>query len=49
MRKYRDEVRELIKTVAENSHQNAMKQFEKGEMPNGTIDRCKISKDRDAS
>ena len=30
MRKYKDEAMELIKTVAENSHHNVAKPFERG-------------------
>ena len=33
MRKYEDDVMELIETVAENSHHNAAKPFGRGAMP----------------
>ena len=37
MRKYEDEAIELIKTMAENSHHNAVKPFERGAMPKGQL------------
>ena len=37
MRKYEDEVMELIETVAENSHHNEAKPFGRGVMPKGQL------------
>ena len=35
MSEYEDDSMELIETVAENSHRNAVKTFERGAMPKG--------------
>ena len=37
MSKYKDEARELIETMAENSHHNVEKPFERGVMPKGQL------------
>ena len=42
MSKYEDEDMELIKTVAENNHHNAVKPFERGAMPKGQMINTKL-------
>ena len=37
MKKYEDDAKKLIETVAENSHHNAAKTFERGAMPKGQL------------
>ena len=46
MRKYEDEAMELIKTMAENSHHNADKPFERGAMPKGQMIDAKSAETR---
>ena len=42
MSKIEDEAMELIETVAENSHHNAAKPFERGAMPKGGLIDAKL-------
>ena len=43
MQKYKDESMELIETVAENSHHNAVKPFGRGVMPKGQMIHAKLA------
>ena len=44
MRKFEDDVMELIETMEKNSHYNSAKLFGRGDMPKGQLINAKLAK-----